>query len=99
MKVNNAATNIFVQMVPVLLVLYFLRTNVQEVGYLSKGMNKLVILGVELGMGMAFGTEYTKAMFKNFWRASGLLRQVSVSVWNSGGSSGKIGLIQCFLSN
>lgn len=49
MKVNNAATNIFVQMIPVLLVLYFLRTNVQEVGYLSKGMNKLVILGVELG--------------------------------------------------
>ena len=50
-------------------------------------------------MGKAFGMEYTKAMFKNFWRASGLLRQVSLSVWNSGGSFGKIGLIQCFLSN
>ena len=46
MKVNNAATNIFVQMIPVLLVLYFLRTNFQEVDYLSKAMNELVIPGV-----------------------------------------------------
>lgn len=57
-------------------------------------MNKLLILGVELGSegwGRHLGVEYHLAVLKNFWRASELfrwLRQVRVSVWNSGESSG-----------
>lgn len=53
-------------------------------------MNKSVILGVELGSGgleEASGVEYNADVFKNFWRASGLfrrVRQVQISVWNSG---------------
>lgn len=40
--------NIFVQMTPIFLVLYFLGTNCQKWD-LSMDMNKLMILGVELG--------------------------------------------------
>ena len=60
-------------MTPVLLVLYFLRTNFQEVGYLSKGMNKLVILGVELGSKSGDGIwdgvhqSYVQELLEGLW--------------------------------
>ena len=72
-----AAMNIFVQMSPLHLVSYFPRTNFQEGDYLSKGMNKFLILGVELGSegwGRHLGVEYNVAVLNNFWRASELFR-------------------------
>lgn len=60
-------------MIPVLLVLYFLRTNFQEVGYVSKGMNKLVILCVELGskggegIGDGVHQSYVQELLEGLW--------------------------------
>ena len=80
--VNKVAMNIFVQKTPVLLVSHFLRTNCQDWDYLSRDMNKLMILGGEPGSGeweRHLGVEYNVDVFKDFGRASGLfswIRQV-----------------------